>query len=805
MKKHEHPSTNRQPLQRFTPDLFYGLSTMQVQERLAKGYSNTPPEDPSNTVGQIIRNNLCSYFNFLFFFLAICIILVGSYTNLMFMPIVIINIVIGIVQELRAKKVIDKLTVLSQPHANVIRDGVSRQVATSELVIDDLIQLGSGNQIPADAIIMQGQVHVNESLITGEADEIVKGVGDPLYSGSFIVSGSCTALLDQVGMDSYAARLTHEAKKKQKRIRSEMMNSLNRLIAVIGFLIIPLGAIMFYKSWKIIGIGFTDSVVTTVAALVGMVPEGLYLLTSIALAVSVIRLGQKQVLVHEMGCIETLARVDVLCVDKTGTITEPEMKVTDLEILNGQAESEIRRLLSSMTAALPADNITMQTLKQEYTDPAPQPPLSIAPFSSATKYSGVQFSAHESYLIGAPEFILRTLPADLQNRIETYANEGKRVLLLASYPGDLPSGPLTLEAVPFAFIAIMNPIRKEARETFAYFAKQGVAIKVISGDNALTVSRIAEGAGIENASSYIDASLLDEQALIEAADRYTVFGRVSPDQKRILVRALKAAGHKVAMTGDGVNDVLALKDADCSVAMASGSDAACQVAQLVLLDSNFAAMPSVVAEGRRVVNNIERSAALFLVKNIFSFLVALVAVFFPITYPLTPSQLSIISSLTIGVPSFFLALEPNTNLVRGHFIRNVLFRAMPAGLTDFFVVLGVLLFAETFSIPGEEASTVSVMVMGCVGFLMMYRLCCPFNLRRKFLWGSLLIAFILTLILLKPFFELVSLSFGSTLVLIVFLLLASPVIRNLTLAMDHLSIFFHNHMVPYYKKLKSKW
>ena len=806
MKKQTETFVERQPIQRITPSLSYGLNAQQVQERIDKGYTNLPPEDPSNAVRQIIRNNLCSYFNFLFFFLAVCIILVGSYTNLMFMPIVIINIVIGIIQEIRAKRVIDKLTVLSQPHTRVLREGTVQQISTSDLVLDDLVLLGAGNQIPGDAVILEGQIHVNESLITGESDEIIKNPGDSLYSGSFIVSGSCQAVLEKVGVDSFAARLTHEAKKKQKRVRSEMMNSLNRLIAVIGVLIIPLGGIIFYKSWKILGIGFQDSVVTTVAALVGMVPEGLYLLTSVALAVSVIRLGQKKVLVHEMGCIETLARVDVLCVDKTGTVTEPDMKVTDLEILNGQDEFNIRRLLGTITAALPADNITMQALKQEYTIPSPRIPVSIAPFSSATKYSGVSFGPNETYLIGAPEFLLKNLPGDLSGRIERYANEGKRVLLLASYPGDLPQGPLSMDAVPIAFVAIMNPIRKEAPETFQYFAKQGVAIKVISGDHALTVSRIAENAGIENASQYIDASTLTDDASLEAAaEKYTVFGRVTPDQKRVLIRALKAKGHKVAMTGDGVNDVLALKDADCSIAMASGSDAACQVAQLVLLDSNFSAMPAVVAEGRRVVNNIERSASLFLVKNIFSFLIALVAVFFPLTYPLTPSQLSIISTLTIGIPSFFLALEPNTNLVRGHFMRNVLFRAMPAGLTDFIIVLGVLVWADAFGIDGSEASTASVILMGFIGFLMLYRVCSPLNLKRRILLVGLAMIFILIQFFFRPFFELVILSYNCLLIFIVFFLLSMPAIRNITLILDYLSIYFHKYIVPFWTKIVRKW
>lgn len=806
MKKKDNEAVVKEPVERITPDLEKGLSADQVQERYDKGYSNMPVVDSSNTIGHIIKSNVFTFFNLLFFLLAICVILVGSYSNLMFMPVVIINIVIGIVQEIRAKRVIDKLTVLSAPHANVIRDGRLQQIPTDDLVLDDIIHLGAGNQIPADAIILKGQVQVNESLITGESDEITKAESENLFSGSFIVSGSCTAILDKVGEDSFASRLTLEAKKKKKRSRSEMMKSLNRLIQCIGFLIIPLGLVIFYRSYKILDVGLQNAVVTTVAALVGMIPEGLYLLTSVALAVSVIRLAQKKTLVHEMGCIETLARVDVLCVDKTGTITEPEMKVTDLSLLQNREEMEIKRLLGAVTGALEADNATMKALKNEYSLPSPRRALSVSPFSSSTKYSGVSFGPEETYVIGAPEFIMQELPQSLKDRIDLYANEGKRVLLFAAYSGELTGGALTQPAEPIALIALMNPIRREAKSTFRYFADQGVSIKVISGDNPLTVSRIAQAAGIENADQYVDASsLINEEDLMEAADHYTVFGRVTPDQKRILVRALKGAGHTVAMTGDGVNDVLALKDADCSVAMASGSDAACQVSQLVLLDSNFASMPAVVDEGRRVVNNIERAASLFLVKNIFSFFIALLAIFIPLTYPLTPLQLSLISTLTIGIPSFFLALEPNTNLVRGHFLKNVLFRAMPAGLTNLFLILGTLLFAYAFTMQSSEASTICVILMGFVGFLMLYRVCAPFNLKRRLLWGLLAAAFIIAIVFLGSIFELVPLSLGSILVLTVFLLLAIPTIRNITLVMDYLSIFWNNTCIPLQKRFLHKW
>ncbi len=585
-----------------------------------------------------------------------------------------------------------------------------------------------------------------------------------------------------------------------------MMKSLNRLIKCIGFLILPLGCIMFYRSHFELGNTLQDSVVSTVAALVGMIPEGLYLLTSIALAVSVMRLAKKKTLVHEMSCIETLARVDVLCVDKTGTMTEPDMQVTDLYILDKkESETDIHQLLASITGALESDNATMEALKAAYSHPSPRRAVKILPFSPALKYSGASFDGETTYLVGAPEFIMPDVDFELQQLIDQYARQGKRVLLLASCSG-LPNKPKIPDAFPIALIALMNPIRREAKQTFRYFAGQGVTIKVISGDNPLTVSRIAQSAGIEHAESYVDAStFMDEESLAKAADQYTVFGRVTPDQKRTLIRSLKRAGHTVAMTGDGVNDVLALKDADCSIAMASGSDAACQISQLVLLDSNFASMPSVVDEGRRVVNNIERAASLFLVKNIFSILIAVVAIFAPLTYPLTPLQLSLISTLTIGVPSFFLALEPNTNRVQGHFLKNVLFRAAPAGLTDLFLVLGCLAFAAVFSINMDEASTICVILMGYVGFLMLFRVCSPFNLKRKVLWTLLVAAFLVQIVFFGSLIGLVRLSVGSLLVLIVFLLLALPTIRSITAMMNSIADFWKQKVIPSFEKLLRKW
>ncbi|MFR2464784.1 MAG: cation-translocating P-type ATPase, partial [Clostridia bacterium] len=673
-KKSISDDTQALSIQRIQPDPRAGLTDAQIQERVEHGYTNCSVNPPSKSVGQIILSNVFTFFNLLYFFLAACILFVGSYQNLMFMVIILANMGIGIFQELRAKKTIDKLTLLSAPKATVIRNHEEQEVSTEDLVLDDIVIFSAGNQICADAIVLEGEVQVNESLITGESNEITKRQGDPLFSGSFIISGKCCAQLDKVGAESFAAKLTIEAKKAKKRKKSEMMKSLTRLIQIIGILIIPIGALLFFQQYRTLQLTMEQSVVSTVAALLGMIPEGLYLLTSVALAVSVIRLARHKTLVHEMGCIETLARVDVLCVDKTGTITEPQMQVVDTISLQPEqyTDGEIQKLLGGFVSSMDGDNSTMQALKAHFHMPAYRTPTHISPFSSSLKYSGVSYG-DASYVIGAPEFILHGSYESLRPQIEDYSLQGNRVLLFAKYEGPLDGGPLCRPVTPIALVLLANQIRKEAPETFQYFARQGVAIKVISGDNPLTVSQIATQAGIDNADRFVDASTLTtKEAIFQAADQYTVFGRVTPDQKRMLVQALKKSGHTVAMTGDGVNDVLALKDADCSIAMASGSDAACHVSQLVLLDSNFASMPHVVMEGRRVVNNIERAASLFLVKNIFSFLLAIITLFAALPYPVTPVQLSLVSSLTIGVPSFFLALEPNKNIVKGHFLRNVL-------------------------------------------------------------------------------------------------------------------------------------
>ena len=603
---------NRVRMERIAADPQSGLSAEQVKRRFAQGENNYKVESSTLSVSEIVRSNVCTYFNLVFAVIAVLLAIVGAWSDMLFLPIIVANTCIGIIQEVHSKKVLDKLSILNAPHAVVIRDGKRQEIPADQLVLDDIVEFSAGSQIPADAKVVSGELQVNESLITGESDEIEKREGDSLLSGSFVVSGKACARLEKVGKDSYISKLTLQATKSKKGEQSEMIRSLNYLIMVMGIIIIPIGIALFVQSFIYNEGTFHDSITGMVAAIIGMIPEGLYLLTSVALAVSSVRLAQKKVLIHDMKCIETLARVNVLCVDKTGTITEPGMHVYDFSVLDGADQLEISQLLADFVAAQEKDNATMEALKAHFSNGSGMRAREVYSFSSETKYSGAVMNDGKSYVIGAPEFVLRGQFAQYQEQIATYSSKGYRVLVFAQYEGTLDRKPLTEPVLPLCFVMLANPIRKGAKETFTYFAENDVDIKVISGDNPLTVSVIAAEAGIVGAERFVDASTLKEKEdYYRAVEEYTVFGRVTPSQKRMLVQALKEHKKTVAMTGDGVNDVLALKDADCSVAMASGSEAASNVAQLVLLDSDFSRMPSVVAEGRRVVNNIERTAALY--------------------------------------------------------------------------------------------------------------------------------------------------------------------------------------------------
>lgn len=919
----QHPEAGKSMTPGSTPELS-GLTAAQVEERIAGGLTNRVNITTGKTTAQIVTSNLFTYFNLIFLILSVLLCLVGSYRNLTFLPVIIGNTVIGIFQELRAKRTLDKMNMLNAPHAVAVRENVQCRIPSEELVQDDVVLLAAGDQICADARVLQGNISVNESLLTGEADEIRKGPGDALLSGSFVVAGQCYAKLEQVGEASYISKLTAQAKALGSGEQSEMVRSINQLVKWVGILIIPVGAVLFCQAYFVNGETIRTSIVSMIAAVIGMIPEGLYLLTTAALALSTIRLAGRKVLLHDMKSIEALARVDVLCVDKTGTITEPGMQVEKIlpwgagqggteqssqevqepeyseqavreqegveweqrpqnaETLRRKAEGqespeeELRRktkeqespegelqqeagkaespeqelqqlecLLADYTAAIQDSNATMQAIReylsvhsegrnwgQENGEKAPaRTLLATLPFSSARKYGAVLFSDGE-YVLGAPEFVLREDYALVSEALAPYLKKGYRVLVLGKcggpltgqYPEDLAgewdmeeennpapakalSGKMTEmsycareispgtladelpeKVYPLGFIVLANPIRENAAETFSYFKEQGVQVKVISGDNPETVSEVARRAGIEGAERFVDTgTLLSEEDLEAAAGEYTVFGRVTPRQKQLLVHALQKAGHTVAMTGDGVNDILAMKDADCSVAMASGSEAAAQAAQVVLLDSDFAHMPDVVWEGRRVVNNIQRSASLFLVKNIFSLLLAMFSAVLAITYPLEPSQVSLISMFTIGAPGFLLALEPNRNRIEGHFIRNVLLRAFPAGLTDVLAVGALVVCGQAFSLSKEDVATASTMLLAVVGFMILGKISVPFNRMKWGILGLNIFGLLFSGIFLGRLFAMSAMSEICILLMVVFAFAAESLFRYLSMATERVS------------------
>lgn len=779
---------NRVRMERIAADPQSGLSAEQVKRRFAQGENNYKVESSTLSVSEIVRSNVCTYFNLVFAVIAVLLAIVGAWSDMLFLPIIVANTCIGIIQEVHSKKVLDKLSILNAPHAVVIRDGKRQEIPADQLVLDDIVEFSAGSQIPADAKVVSGELQVNESLITGESDEIEKREGDSLLSGSFVVSGKACARLEKVGKDSYISKLTLQATKSKKGEQSEMIRSLNYLIMVMGIIIIPIGIALFVQSFIYNEGTFHDSITGMVAAIIGMIPEGLYLLTSVALAVSSVRLAQKKVLIHDMKCIETLARVNVLCVDKTGTITEPGMHVYDFSVLDGADQLEISQLLADFVAAQEKDNATMEALKAHFSNGSGMRAREVYSFSSETKYSGAVMNDGKSYVIGAPEFVLRGQFAQYQEQIATYSSKGYRVLVFAQYEGTLDRKPLTEPVLPLCFVMLANPIRKGAKETFTYFAENDVDIKVISGDNPLTVSVIAAEAGIVGAERFVDASTLKEKEdYYRAVEEYTVFGRVTPSQKRMLVQALKEHKKTVAMTGDGVNDVLALKDADCSVAMASGSEAASNVAQLVLLDSDFSRMPSVVAEGRRVVNNIERTAALYIVKNIFSMLLAIFSVILMLDYPLEPSQVSLISMFTIGIPSFVLALEPNKELIRGHFLTNVLVRALPAGLTDFIVVSGLVIFCREFQVDLDCLSTSCTILVAIVGFMILHRIARPMNTGHIVMLVGVIAGWILCMLFGGSFFGITEISKQCEMLMVIFAIITEPVLRYLSLIVEWIS------------------
>ncbi len=781
-------------------DVKKGLSVKEVEKLTLEGKVNVSVGKQSKTIGQIVAGNVFTYFNLIFAVFAVLLALVRSYNNMTFLPVIVSNMLIGIIQEIRAKKVLDKLTVINAPKTSVIRDGQLHTIDSETLVKGDLCVFSAGNQLSADAILVDGFVRVNESLVTGESDEVVKNAGDILLSGSFIVSGECKAVLTNVGLDAYAAKLAIEAKAGRKKQKTDMMESLDKLVKTIGVLIIPIGIGLFLQSRFAVGSTIKGSIDSMVASLVGMIPEGLYLLASVALVVSVMRLGKKSVLVHEMNCVETLARVNVLCVDKTGTITKPDMSVTHVEILDYNADSGetvdshgVDRIIKNVVGAIGSDNATMEAIHKYYGVNEEKECDQVFPFSSQNKYSGARYGK-DVYLLGAPEYLLLESYPDYKKIIDKYSGNGERIVVFGKANEEITGEAVTRAITPMAFIILENEIRETAKDTFEYFKQQGVAIKVISGDNPVTASRVAIKAGIENATHYVDATTLKtDDDITQAVEKYTVFGRVIPEQKKKIIEAFKAAGNVVAMTGDGVNDVLALKCADCSVAMASGSEAASNAAQIVLLDSDFSKMPDVVGEGRRVVNNIKRSASLFLAKNIFSMMLTIFTLISVNLYPLYPTQLSFLGIFTIGIPAFFLALQPNKSLIKGDFLLNVVLKALPTGLTDFIVVTLITIYGNFTGLAHEQTATAATLVLLTVGMAALIRVCMPFDMIRVMVCIAMAGGIVFSMIFLRPLFAMVVLKGLTRNLTIIMMILSIPLYRYVCRMTAWLIDFLENH------------
>ncbi len=731
-------------------DKIKGLTSEEVADRVKNGMVNGNPNPKTKSVKQIVFQNIFTFFNLINIALAAMVFAVGSPKNAMFALVIVFNTGIGIFQEIRAKRIIDKLTLISAPKTKVIRDGAETEISTEDIVADELIIFRTGTQAAADCQIVSGECEVNESLITGEADPVYKRPGDMILSGSFVVSGEANAVVTALGSDSFASKITNGAK-YLKIPESKMMDAINLILKIIGICIIPIMGILLYNSICVTGQSFDRAVTSTVAAIIGMIPEGLVLLSSVVLAVSTIRLAQKQTLVQDMYCIETLARVDVLCLDKTGTITEGAMAVEDVRLLT---EKTVDEEITALMNVLHDGNPTFNAIKEHWNGESDWKAEKVIPFSSARKWSGVQFSDKGSYISGAAEFILGDRFAEIKETVEEFSGDGRRIILIAHSPLPFEDKALPEKITPLALIAITDKIRDEAPATLEFFKEQGVEIKIISGDNPLTVSAVAKKAGVCNAERYIDANTIDNIA--DVIDDYTVFGRVTPDKKLEIVKALKAKGHTVGMTGDGVNDVLALKESDCSVAMQSGSEAARNVSNLVLLDSNFASMPLVVAEGRRAINNLQRSATLFLSKTVYSFVLALVFVFIQLPFLFEPIQMTLVNALCIGAPSFLLALQPNRDIIRGSFIGNVMQRAIPNGITVVLAMIAVLVCSGIFGFTTQQMSTLATVVLAAISFMVTARCCHPVKSWKVAMLAVLIAAFTLGSMLFPWFFGMVA-------------------------------------------------
>lgn len=735
---------------------YKGLSSNEVNDRLKKGLTNKNRAVPTKSILKIITDNVFTLFNLLNFILALLIFFVSSYKNLLFMGIVVCNTLISMVQEIRSKRIVDKLSIITSLKSNVIRDNKIVNISNEDIVLDDIIILKSGNQIVTDCIILEGNVEVNESFITGESDLMSYKEGDELKSGSFVVVGKVIAKVIHVGNDNYVNVISSDAK-YVKPLNSILMKSLNKIIKLVSIFIVPLGLLLFFNQYNL-DKNLETSIVNTVAALLGMIPEGLVLLTSTVLAVSVIRLARLNVLVQELYCIEMLARVDTICLDKTGTITSGKMEVIDVIKLE---DYDLNEIIGNIVNILNSDNATSDALGNYFKKYDNYKVIKTIPFSPINKYSGVEF-VEGRFLIGAPEFLCK------KKIKEVIDNQDNRTLLI------------TKDDLPIGVIVLKDEIRKNAKKMLNYLKNQNVDIKIISGDSLKTISKIAFNVGLKV--SGIDLSK-DE---IDDINKYNVFARVTPIQKKKIIEKLQNNNHFVAMTGDGVNDVLALKQADCSITIKSGTDAARNVSQLVLLDDDFDAIPSIIKEGRRTINNIERSATLFLAKTTYAFLLVLIFMFISFNYPFQPIQLTLTNFFTIGVPSFILALEPNNNRIKGNFLTNVLSKSLPASLT---IVLNIIILAvlgNLFKLTNNQISTLCVLMTGFTGFLLLFKICYPLNKLRLFLIVSLIIGFIITVVGFKKFFSLTILNLKMFVFILILVFISTIIFSLMSVFVDRI-------------------
>lgn len=754
-------------MERFNPTIEKGLTKEQVAQRFSEGLVNFDDQPKTKTIKKIIASNFFTYFNFLNIALGSAVFIAGvlngqlfqGLKNCLFMGVIIINSIISIIEEIISKKIIDRLSVLSESTITTIRAGDKLELSLEEIVLDDIIVLSTGHQIVTDSIIMEGEIEVNESFLTGEPDAILKKKGDMLLSGSFIVSGNCVAKVEHVGADNYVSTISKEAK-YEKKINSVIMESFERLLKILSFLIIPIGIIMYFSQLNATNGNITEAIFTTVAALIGMIPEGLVLLTSSVMAVSVIRLSKYKVLVQQLYCIETLARVDVICLDKTGTLTEGKMQVVDYIPFKKHTKEEMKDILCAYKNQTEDNNATMSAIKDYFDDPVDWQKKNALSFSSDRKFSGIEFQEQGSIYVGAPEFLLKEDVKKVEKVLEPY-QEDYRVLAVAKNMDKISKNPEKLDII--GFVIIEDIIRKEAKDTLDYFKKQGVMVKIISGDNVSTVLNIAKKVGLKGVSG-INVGTLSEEELTEAISKYDVFGRVTPNQKKTIIETLQKSGRTVAMTGDGVNDVLALKKSDCAISVASGSDAARNVSQLVLLDDNFDSLPKIVEEGRRTINNIERSSSLLLVKTIYTILLILFSIVISAKYFFIPIQLTLITTFTIGTPSFILALEPNNDLVKGKFLLKIVSKALPTALTVIFNVVLVTCFVHLFDLSYAMQSSLCVFLTAITGFIYLYKICKPFTWIRRALFTIMLGGFIYCVIFQYSFFNLTPITPVSALI-----------------------------------------